>query len=549
MHHHKTYHRIQQMVFSEAADRKVKTLQILQDTANAKKEAEIYQLKNVALEQAKKAAEIAQKRAESANQAKSSFLASMSHELRTPLNGILGYAQILKRDKALNHQQAEAINIIQQSGKHLLTLINDVLDLSKIEAGKMDLYPTNLYLVPFLKEIANIICLRAEQKGLNFNCEIASNLPSGVQIDKTRLRQIIINLLGNAVKFTDRGNIIFRISPVQHSASELTSVPKQVNDATTMSIRFEIEDEGVGISPKQLNYIFLPFEQVGETERRATGTGLGLSISQKLVRAMGGQLSVKSKLGQGSTFWFEIDMPITKMATEDTDQKDYAIIGYKHPKGKPLKILVADDKITNRLVIINMLSPLGFEVIETKDGQQTITQVQNQHPDLILIDLDMPKMSGLKVIQRIRQIPTIKDIPIIVASANVFEQDKQQSKVAGSNGFLPKPVEMSKLYTILEKHLTLEWTYEKFGTQANNQQQKYYPVIPQITDVSLIPPMEDLTQLLEFAKQGDMGAIQKQALRIEKVDEKYKLLAYYLKQLARSFEEQKIQTLIENLLE
>ena len=543
LYHYKQHYTIQKAVINEKADGKVKTLQVLHDTASAKKESEIYQLKNVALEQAKETAENALRRAEAANQAKSVFLANMSHELRTPLNGILGYAQILKRDKTINKQQSNGLNIIEQSGKHLLTLINDILDLSKIEAEKMELHPTNFFFSTFLENIVAIIRMHAQQKDINLIYEAPNTLLLGIQADETRLRQVIINLLGNAIKFTEKGKVFFRVIQ-KNKSNNKSALETKSSNTPTATIRFEIEDEGVGMTPKQLQKIFLPFEQVGDTQRRATGTGLGLSISQKLVQAMGGQLAVKSKLGKGSIFWFEIDLPIADMIPKNMHPREKTIIAYKAKKEKSFKILVADDEATNRLVMIDLLAPMGFEIIEAEDGQEAIAQTQDQEVDLIFMDMTMPKINGLEAIQQIRQIPTMKDIPIVIASASVFEEDKQQGKIAGSDDFLAKPIEAEKVYIILEKHLDLEWLYEVSENTVDYNQNPSQ----QINDVPLIaPPPVELAKLSEFAQQGNLNAIQKQATQFEMLDEKYKPLARKLKQLAQRFEDREILNLIESL--
>ncbi len=237
----------------------------------------------------------AQAAAESANRAKSDFLANMSHELRTPLNGILGYAQILLRDATLGERQVAGLRVIQQSGEQLLTLINDVLDFAKIEAGKQELSLTDIPLARFLRIIAEIISVKAEQKGLAFICDSAPDLPGGIRADEKRLRQALLNLLANAVKFTDQGQVTLRVRFFPPSR-----------------LRFEVQDTGIGIREDQLESIFHPFEQGGEAQRRLGGSGLGLAISQRFVRLMGGEIKVESRIGHGSSFWFELELPVVE---------------------------------------------------------------------------------------------------------------------------------------------------------------------------------------------------------------------------------------------
>src|SRR5471030_1723511 len=276
---------------------------------------------------------IAMERAEVANRAKSAFLAAMSHELRTPLNAILGYTQILKRDKGLTPTQKSGVGTIQQGGQHLLALINDVLDLSRVEAGKMDFHPKPVVLADLLSVVADIMRVRAEQKQLRFELELVAGLPEAISVDETRLRQVLLNLLGNAVKFTDRGTVRLRVLP-------LAARPGAAPDAA--SLRFEVHDDGIGIAAGHIDAIFRPFEQVGDASRRAGGTGLGLAISGQLVRLMGGELKVESKLGTGSRFWFDVAMPVAA-APAAISGDGHNATGYLGPRKT---ILVVDDVAT-----------------------------------------------------------------------------------------------------------------------------------------------------------------------------------------------------------
>jgi PAS domain S-box-containing protein len=378
-----------------------------------------------ALHKAKEAAEVA-------NRAKSEFLANMSHELRTPLNGILGYAHILKQDKNLTSKQQNGLDTIQQCGEHLLTLINDILDFSKIEARKMEIHLSDFHLPKFINNIAEIFRLRAKQKNISFSYESLSLLPTFVRGDEQKLRQVLINLLGNAVKFTESGGVVLKVGYHEDK------------------IRFQVEDTGIGIAPEKLREIFLPFHQVGNSRYWVGGTGLGLTISQKLAQLMGSTLQVKSKLGSGSIFWVDLDLPEVPESTEIATAKERNIIGFK---GEKRKVLVVDDKGENRSVLVNLLEPLGFEIVEATDGCDCLNKTLEFKPDLILMDLVMPVMDGFEATRQIRELTELKKIVIIATSASVFDYSQAKIRKAGCDDFIPKPVRAEHLLEQLRVHL------------------------------------------------------------------------------------------------
>jgi PAS domain S-box-containing protein len=470
-----------------------------------------------ALKQAKEAAD-------SANRAKSEFLANMSHELRTPLNGILGYAQILKRSKDPAKYE-EGLGIIQRSGEHLLTLINDILDLSKIEARKLELSPVDFNLQNLLKNTLEIFGMQAKQKNIELVYEQISALPTFVRGDEKRLRQVLFNLMGNAVKFTDVGRIVFKVGYVNRD---------EYNPLSPNKIRFEVEDHGVGIAPEEIEQIFLPFQQVGERDRRASGTGLGLPISKKLVEVMGGELKVKSTLGKGSTFWLEIELPEVGDQVENTEKQSENIIGYK---GQRRKVLVVDDRWENRAILIDLLSPLGFEVVEAVDGEDCLQQAQKANPDIIFMDRSMPNLDGDEATRQLRQLPDLKNTTIIMLSASVFPHDRQESIEAGCNAFLPKPLRMDALLETLQSYLKLEWEYEAVATASETKTKL------------VLPPHLVMSELLELAMIGDVVEIERQALQLGQSDAKLIPFTSRLIEFVKSYQITQMQDFLATQIE
>jgi|GEM_PF-1007361 len=404
--------------------------------------------------------ELKKELADTANRAKSEFLANMSHELRTPLNGILGYAQILQRDKTLTDKQQDGLRIIHQCGSHLLTLINDILDLSKIEAQKMELYQNDFHFPAFLESVVEICRIRAEQKGISYIYQPTSELPIGIWADEKRLRQVLINLLGNAIKFTEKGGVRFTVS-----FADQVSV-NESDQKQTHRIRFQIIDTGIGMSQEQVAKIFLPFEQVGDIKKQSEGTGLGLAISHQIVKLMGSTIQVKSEIGQGSTFWIDLDLQ------ESVDWIQSArvmaagkIVGIATGKRR---ILIVDDKWENRSVVLNLLNEIGFEMAEASDGQEALEKAMQFLPNLIITDLTMPVMDGFELTRRLRQQAEFQELTIIVSSASVFESDQHKSLGVGADDFLPKPVHADDLLQKLQKYLQIEWLYETVPVKSEN---------------------------------------------------------------------------------
>lgn len=401
----------------------------------------------------------ARDRAEVASQAKTSFLARMSHELRTPLNAILGYAQLLKMDRALSPRQRNGVDTIHDSGEHLLMLIVDILDLSRIESGKTELRPEPVSLRSFLGGLSDIIRVKAEEKGLYFDLSVEPSLPPSVLVDDKRLRQILLNLLSNSVKFTEMGVVRLAVRPMPQEDASLAGPDGYV------ALRFEIQDTGAGIGTDDLARIFEPFEQAGSADSRSAGTGLGLAICRQLVRLMGSDIHVSSQIGTGSLFWFDLSLPALdaiglKGDVESSQDAQVHIAGYE---GARQSVLVVDDVPANRQMLVDLLTPLGFVVLQATDGQVAIDATLSRRPDLILMDQAMPVMDGLAAIRWLRQHDMDHGqapLPILLLSAHASVDDEAAALAAGANAFLAKPVCRTALLDLIQRQLGLVWQYD-----------------------------------------------------------------------------------------
>jgi signal transduction histidine kinase/CheY-like chemotaxis protein len=472
--------------------------------------------------------------ADAANQAKSEFLANMSHELRTPLNGILGYTQILSRSVTLSEKEQHGIHIIHQCGTHLLTLINDVLDLSKIEARKLDLDIEVIHLPSFLQDVAEICRVRADKKNIQFIYEVDENLPTAILADEKRLRQVLLNLLNNAIKFTDHdGKVTFIVKPTVTTSTPFLG---------TTRILFQVIDTGVGIAPKDLENIFQSFEQVGDKKRYIEGTGLGLAISQKIVQIMGSQIQVESELGVGSTFSFESEFALSGNWTQTIlNEFNQQITGYD---GAYRKILVVDDRWENRSVLVDLLEAVGFQVIEAENGQQALDQLRLQTIDLVITDIVMPVMDGFDFLQIVRNEEATKSLLVIVSSASVSNIDRQKSLNMGGNDFLPKPVNAEELFMLIAKHLQLAWQY--------NQTQPLPSLIStnQDQDIEIVaPPPEYLRQLLDLTQKGLLMKVVQIAEQINQQSDRYLPFTMKIIQMAKQFQIEELESLMMQYLQ
>jgi PAS domain S-box-containing protein len=373
---------------------------------------------------------------------RSAFLAQMSHELRTPLNGILGFAQLLQQDQGLDERQVRGLRIIRESGQHLLTLINDILDLARIDAAKVELNPTDIALPSFLAVVTDIVRVKAEEKSLLFVERFAPDLPATVRADEKRLRQVLLNLLSNAVKFTDVGDVLLCVSVVNRAAGKVT-------------LRFEVCDSGIGMTAAQQERLFKPFEQVSEAKRREGGSGLGLAISRELVRLMGGDIAVSSDSGKGSRFWFDVELPLGAERPPESPARGRPA-GYA---GRRRSVLIVDDVPQNRAVLVDSLNVLGFDLVEAVDGQQALACAERVRPDLIVMDMTMPVMDGLEATRQIRRSPALARIPVLAASGSTNLETEAKCREAGADAFLPKPIDHDAFLAETGRLLSLTWIY------------------------------------------------------------------------------------------
>ncbi len=388
--------------------------------------------------QAELAAEQARAAAEEANRAKSAFLANMSHELRTPLNAILGFTELLSHDARLTSDQREQLDIIARSGEHLLDLINDVLDLSKIEAGRMTLVEEPFELPQLLRDLEDMFRLRATAKGLSLLFELDASLLPYALADAGKVRQILINLLSNAVKFTQQGGVTLRARC-------------DALDAERWRLVVEVEDTGPGIAPDELAVVFEPFRQT-RVGQRAQGTGLGMPISRQLARLMGGDLTVTSTLGVGSCFRLEVPLRPAPADAVKAGQVARQVVGLK-PGQPQYRILVVDDVASTRTLLLKLLQPLGFAIRTVEDGEQAIAVWQAWQPHLILMDMRMPVLDGREATRRIRALPGGEAVKIVALTASAFEEERAEIMAAGCDDFVRKPFRAAVIWDVLERHL------------------------------------------------------------------------------------------------
>jgi signal transduction histidine kinase len=466
--------------------------------------------------------QLSENKALEASAAKSTFLANMSHELRTPLNAILGFIQLLQRDATLGPTQREYVEIVARSGEHLLALINDVLSLSKIEAGQLTLNEETYDLRRLLQSIEEMFRMRAQTKELEFLFEPDSGVPRYVRGDESKLRQVIINLLGNAFKFTERGGVAVRT--------------KWENGTFT----FEVEDTGPGIDETELAHIFEAFVQSRTGLTAKEGTGLGLAISRNIVRFMGGDIFVKSEVGRGSMFVFALPLP--SVADSEAPRTKGKPIGLEADQ-EQFRIVVADDKWESRTALGKLLTTVGFEVLEAVNGQEAVDLHDSWNPHLIWMDLRMPLMDGFEATKRIREAKGAQGpesglrCVIVALTASVFEQDRHAILAAGCDDFVAKPFHERTIFEVIQRHLGVRYVYE-----AGHPSQADDADLVAVNPESLAAISPDLVDRLgEAMTLGDMAAV---VAVIDEIHEEDEGLANGIRRLVSAYRFDDVSTLL-----
>jgi len=430
--------------------------------------------------------QVAKESAEAASQAKSRFLSMMSHEFRTPLNAILGYAELLQRKMPTDSMAYQGLKTIEHGGLHLLQLIEDLLDIAKIEVGKIELVSVPFSLTEQLDRVTALIRLRAHEKGLRFDWNPSPDLPAMVVGDAKRLRQVLLNLLGNAVKFTREGKVRLDVTSLEGD-----------------KLRFSIEDTGPGIPSDQMEEIFSPFVRIKESGNTAEGAGLGLTLSRSMVRLMGGDLHVESTVGRGSRFWFTVSFPEVPDEKASHPVMHRSVIGFQ---GNPRRILIMDDQADNRRMLRHTLEALGFEISEAKNGGEALSHVEKEAYDAVLMDLMMPVMDGYETTRRIRRSPQLAHLKIIIMTADAAIRPADLIADIGCDGILIKPLVRDQLLDQLKSHLVLEWIYGEAEIMDGAKRQ--------IT----IPSSANLESLRKFAGIGAYTELMEELTRLQKQD-------------------------------
>ncbi|QTA90979.1 hybrid sensor histidine kinase/response regulator [Desulfonema magnum] len=473
---------------------------------------------------------IAKEKAEAANQTKSIFLANMSHELRSPLTAILGFTQLMFHNRTFPREHRENLDIIRRSGEHLLTLINQVLDFSKIDAGHACLSKTDFDLYRLLDYVEDMFRLKADKKRLQFFFERKPDVIRYIRTDEVKLRQVLINLLSNALKFTKAGSVSLRVS-AEGSPSSDTMAEGQVR------IWFEVRDSGPGIAPDELDSLFEAFVQTETGKYAQEGTGLGLSISRKFVQLMGGDIIVSSEVGQGTRFAFDIECEMAVTLGDQTSETINHVTGLE-PDHFRYRVLIADDEWNNRQLLLKMLKPLGFELREAVNGQEAIERWHKWNPHLIWMDMRMPVMDGYEATKQIKASAKGRDTAVIALTASAFEEERAAILSAGCDDFMRKPFRENEIFDMMKKHIGVRYVYEESIKQEVPPVQDKEIMAETLAELS-----SDLLAVLEKASEsGDTEMVNEV---IADISAHNAALADGLTRLADNFAFEQILTLIQ----
>lgn len=458
----------------------------------------------------------AKEAAEAANKAKSVFLANMSHELRTPLNAILGFSQLMLGDRALGDKQRQTVETINRSGEHLLGLINDVLDMAKIEAGRIVLQKSAFNLGRALKTIEEMLKVRAQVKHLQLVFDLADNLPAAIVTDETKLRQVLVNLLGNAIKFTKEGGVALKVNFQKQPEPRLF---------------FEISDTGIGMGPDELKLLFQPFVQTDSSKKVSEGTGLGLAISRQFVQLMGGDIQVTSKKGEGTTFSFAIQVELADANAVEAEATQAQVTGLA-PGQPDYRILIVDDVQENRELLNRLLEPIGFKLKQACNGKEAVQFWKAWDPHIILMDIKMPVMDGRAATRYIKTHLGDRQTKIFAVTASTFEQEKEELLNNGCDDFIPKPFRNQMVLDRLAKHLKLTYTYASASTTIQAPATPAIDPIELDRDVLMIMPQEWIAELHQAAKKLNSKRVKE---LLQEIPESEAALSLSLNQLVKSF--------------